>query len=124
MKKILFILLLCLICFPGSSALCEDNITFTNVAVDIYGYSEQFVQGDRIRVYDETDILCGQFDIQKDGQFGLMSVYGDDILSKDIDEGAKPGDVLSFYLNGVKISPTNMDTVVWTQNGDRIRVDF
>jgi hypothetical protein len=105
-------------------AICEERIHFTNRAIELHGFSSQLNQGDIISVYDSDNVLCGKCKVQIDGQYGLMSVYGDDPLTKDRDEGAEPGDNLSVYLNDQLIIPVNMNAIVWTQNGEHIQVDF
>jgi hypothetical protein len=105
-------------------AICDERILFTNLAIEMYGYSDKLVHGDVITVYDADDILCGKCQVEVDGEYGLMSVYGDDPLSRDRDEGAVSGDRLRVYLNGELLEPVNGDAIVWTHNGDRMQVDF
>ena len=123
MKRISILILFIIYLLPGI-VLCDDQIHYTNTAIEIYGYSDKLLKGDILSVYDSDDVLCGEFKVMVNGQYGLMSVYGDDSLSKDIDEGAIRGDKLTMYLNGEMLLPGNMNDIVWTENGDRVRVDF
>lgn len=76
--------------------------------------------GDIITAYDPDGVLCGMDVVRGDGQFGFMPVYRDDIYSLDVDEGAEPGDALTFKVNGVTVFLET--TVTWTQNGDSYQV--
>jgi len=122
MKQV--IIILSIIALTAIYCHSASQIIYSNAAVDFYGYSPQFIKGDRITVYDEQNVLCGEYTIDTNGQYGLMSVYGDDPLSKDIDEGAVPGEGLTFYLNGQRLEPTDGSAIIWTQDGERLRLDF
>lgn len=60
--------------------------------------------GDTITVFDPQNVMCGDTvvvqspDNPNDFAF-LVHVSGDDPLTVDVDEGAEPGDTLSFYIN-------------------------
>ncbi|KPA19456.1 hypothetical protein MHK_000324 [Candidatus Magnetomorum sp. HK-1] len=122
--KNIFITNILIVLLMTGIAVCEERIHFTNSAIELHGFSSLLNEGDIISVYDSDNILCGKSQVQVNGQYGLMSVYRDDPLTKNIDEGAEPGDILSVYLNDKLISPVNIDTIVWTQNGDLIQIDF
>ncbi len=75
--------------------------------------------GDTIFAYDADGILCGVDTVRFDGLYGFMPVYIDDPFSPE-DEGAMPGDTLSFAINSM---PVLTETpVVWIANGDRIEL--
>lgn len=57
------------------------------------------VVGTIIRAYDPEGVECGYFEVNAEGYFGLMPVYGNDPTS-DEDEGAEIGDEISFTING------------------------
>lgn len=75
--------------------------------------------GDIITAYDPDGILCGMDTVKADSSYGFMPVYRDDNFS-DEDEGADPGDTISFRING---TPVITDPpVIWIENGTRIEV--
>ncbi len=75
--------------------------------------------GDTIMVFDPDGILCGIDTVRADGKYGFLPVYRDDEFT-DADEGAEPGDTLSFAVNG---RPVTVETaVVWTENGDNFEI--
>jgi PKD repeat protein len=76
--------------------------------------------GDIISAYDPQGVLCGMGTVKQDGSYGFMPVYRDDPTSPDIDEGAEPGDPISFEINFEPVYATPQ--VIWTENGDRIEV--
>ncbi|OIO67278.1 MAG: hypothetical protein CO186_09150 [Zetaproteobacteria bacterium CG_4_9_14_3_um_filter_49_83] len=65
-------------------------------AISINGLPAQV--GDEVAVFDPQGVLCGLFLITAAGQYGILHVYGDDITTLTIDEGAIAGDVLSFRI--------------------------
>ncbi|MFC1572706.1 carboxypeptidase regulatory-like domain-containing protein, partial [Candidatus Eisenbacteria bacterium] len=52
--------------------------------------------GEVIEVYDPQGVLCGQFEIRSEGQYGFVAVYGDDPYTAEEDEGAEVGDRITF----------------------------
>ncbi|NOY69715.1 MAG: DUF5011 domain-containing protein, partial [Deltaproteobacteria bacterium] len=64
--------------------------------------------GDEVAFYDPDSVLCGLYVVQTAGQYGVMHVYGDDIISPGLDEGAVAGDPLSVRVwdadRGVELS--------------------
>ena len=77
--------------------------------------------GSVVRVYDPQGVLCGETVVTRAGQYGLMPVYADDPMTQQ-DEGALPGDVLRFTVDG---RPASTTTVVrWTAMGELQRVDL
>jgi hypothetical protein len=75
--------------------------------------------GDIIAAYDPQGVLCGLDSVRADGAFGFMPIYRDDQYSP-IDEGANPGDTITFAINGHKVFTE--PPIVWTANGDRYQV--
>ncbi|UCD93852.1 MAG: T9SS type A sorting domain-containing protein, partial [Candidatus Zixiibacteriota bacterium] len=71
--------------------------------------------GDTIEAYDADGILCGRDTVRTDGSFGFMPIYRDDESSDIVDEGAEPGDTITFKVNGIDVKT---DPIVWTENGD------
>jgi len=119
-----FIVYLLIIIFANLSYANDYDIIYTDTSVDFYGYADSIYQGDIITVYDPDNVLCGKFIANKDGIYGVIHVYGDDITSLDVDEGAQSGDELFFYRNGEKMNPKNHQIIKWTQNRDSIELNF
>ena len=80
--------------------------------------------GSVVRAYDPQGVLCGEFTVTTPGQYGLMPVYRDDSTTPGVDEGAEPGDAISFAIDGVAARPFGLDMPVWTSNGDIKRVNL
>ncbi|MFZ5981417.1 MAG: T9SS type A sorting domain-containing protein [Candidatus Zixiibacteriota bacterium] len=59
--------------------------------------------GTIITAYDPDSILCGFWTVSVVGQFGAMTVVGDDTSDPEdpTDEGAVDGDTIKFYINGL-----------------------
>ncbi len=74
-----------------------------------------------IRAYDPTGILCGQFTVVTAGSYGFMPCYVDD-LNTPLDEGIRPGDLVSFTINGLSAGQFPVPTDV--NNGDAFEVDL
>ncbi len=71
--------------------------------------------GSVIDAYDPDGVHCGTFYVTEAGKYGFMPVYRDDPYM-DGDQGAEPGDIITFYVNGVEALPSGDRT--WTENGD------
>lgn len=69
-------------------------------------------------------VHCGTFTVTSTGQYGYMPVYRDDPFppNDSTDEGADPGDTISFKVMGRDAVPTG--NRVWTINGDTSTVDL
>ena len=95
--------------------------TISDSSCAFYGNAEHMdtdvLVGDVIAVYDPDGVLCGVFIVDSPGQYGLVTVYGDDSLST-ADEGADDGDVLKFSVNGVAVpaNPTFSDATTGQQD--------
>ena len=77
-----------------------------------------------VRAYDAQGALCGEYTVQVDGQYGLMAVYADDPLTAQVDEGAEPGDVISFKIDDDSANPMGPDDTVWGSSGQVKNVDL
>jgi hypothetical protein len=77
-----------------------------------------------IRAYDPDGVLCGEFQVNTRGSYGLMAVYRDDTFTTVVDEGAEPGDTLRFTVDGLPARTVGPDAAVWTQNGAVLSVDL
>jgi len=71
--------------------------------------------GSIIRAYDPDGVLCGLDRVRRDGSYGFMAIYRDDIYTNS-DEGAEPGDTISFSLNGAPVE--THPAIVWTFHDD------
>lgn len=82
--------------------------------------SDPLLPGDTIAVYDPDGVLSGIGLVRADGSYGFIPVYRDDTTSHDMDEGADPGDILTFKINGLLVETSI--PVMWTSLGDRFQV--
>jgi len=111
--------------------------TPTPESVDFYGYFEieeiDAEAGDAVGIFDPDGVICGKFIVSTPGQYGLLHVYRDDTTTPGIDEGAQPGDVLTFRIwdcsaeieLGAQLTvQTGFDPPTWTANGDIWHVDI
>jgi hypothetical protein len=78
--------------------------------------------GTVVEAYDPQGVLCGRFVVVQAGKYGLMPLYGDD-PSSPRDEGALPGDIIIFQVNGYRATSTPAQ-VLWTTYGDARQVDL
>ena len=97
-----------------------EKVRPTPYSMDFYGYIPGADVGDTIRIYDPDGVLCGEYAVGTRGQYGFVHVYGDDPVTAE-DEGAEPGDVLTFTLND---GPLGGGDVVWEGDARRLKVDF
>jgi subtilisin-like proprotein convertase family protein len=98
-------------------------------AVDRDG--EPLPVGTRILAIDPDGSVCGATVTTVEGQYGLMACYGDDPTTS-ADEGAEPGDVIHFRVNGAEAPGTALghntspveegSRIVW-QPGERWAVE-
>ncbi len=93
------------------------EIAITDQIAHYYG-NVNANKDDVITVKDVDDITCGAFVIKEDGKYGLINVYGDDPITKDIDEGAKDGEAIRFFLNDELVKQT-----IWNK-GQIIELDL
>ncbi|MBC8233353.1 T9SS type A sorting domain-containing protein, partial [bacterium] len=103
----------------------QTGIHPTPINADFYGDvlidGESAPVGTVITAYDPQGVLCGRYTVKKAGRFGFQHVYGDD-RTTPIDEGAKRGDVITFYVNG---QPAISDEPsVWISDGALIEINL
>jgi LysM repeat protein len=111
-----------------SPVAAQGGIKPTNEWVTFYGVSctlngAPLPIGATITAYDPSGVLCGQFVVHTAGSYGVMPVYRDDPMTAD-DEGAQPGDVISFKINGQSATVAGPDTPTWTSNGALIHIEL
>ncbi len=76
----------------------NNYVTPTRDWQDFYGYIKGAKVGDIITAKDSNGVMAGKFIVNKEGKYGFLHVYGDDSTTT-LDEGAKRGDIIKFYLN-------------------------
>ena len=72
--------------------------------------------GSIVTAYDPDGVLIGRAAVTTPGEYGAMPLYMDD-PSTQIDEGATPGDLITFEINGLATVVLGPNEPVWTQNG-------
>jgi hypothetical protein len=77
-----------------------------------------------VEAYDPDSVLCGSFTVTTEGEYGFLFVYRDDTLTVEMDEGALPGDTITFKINGFPVKILGPDTSAWTENGDIFEIDL
>ncbi len=99
----------------------QEKLQHTPFSMDFYGTIAGAKAGDQVTVYTPRGVLCGEFTLNRDGQYGFLPVYGDDPATAG-EDGARRGDILSFRLNGKPLlSP---QPIQWLGDRERQRVDF
>jgi hypothetical protein len=88
--------------------------------------------GDEVAAFTPRGTLCGQFTVTEAGLYGSLHVYGDDSSTAG-DEGARPGDILTFKVwdakaqqerTGHALASTGQSPPAWTQDLDYWLVDL
>jgi uncharacterized repeat protein (TIGR02543 family) len=84
------------------------------------------VPGDEVGAFDPDGVCCGAFTVVNAGYYGWLPVYKDDNTTPSIDEGAEPGDIITFKIwdasAGIEYSAVvvgSADTS-WTSNVNKI----
>ncbi len=113
---------------PPNAPQSAAGINPTNQWVNFYGF-EVLVDGKpapigtTISVYDPDGVKIGEMQIRRAGTYGVLSAYADDPLTPE-DEGALPGDRLTFYINGQPALAVGPDQPIWTAPGERHQVNL
>lgn len=74
-----------------------------------------------VRAYDDDNVLCGTFTVQRSGYYGFLPCYIDD-PNTSIDEGVMGGDNVSFTINNSSAGNYLLSSTI--QNGDRFEVNL
>lgn len=74
-----------------------------------------------VEAFDPDGTLAGRFTVVQEGFFGAMSVYADDPQTS-VDEGAEPGDVITFMIDGQPAEVLGPDAPVWTGNSIQLNL--
>ncbi|MCG2716316.1 MAG: T9SS type A sorting domain-containing protein [Candidatus Marinimicrobia bacterium] len=105
------------------------QVTPTNEWVNFFSATTTFNEepipiGSVVSAYDSDGVLCGSFEVHTEGQYGFLAVYRDDSYTSGIDEGAEPGDTLTFYINNHIALILGPGNPIWTTNGDVIELNL
>ncbi len=79
--------------------------------------------GSVVEAYDPQGVLCGQWIVSQAGTYGFMAVYADDSLYTAVDEGCRPGDLITIKVDGFVATMAN-GPIHWGANGDRYEACF
>ncbi len=82
------------------------DFTPTPLWADYYGEVDLPI-GKVIEAYDADGVLCGRTTLRATQQYGFLHVYGDDANTPE-DEGALPGDHITFMCDGEIIGSTSV----------------
>ncbi|MGQ9594642.1 MAG: golvesin C-terminal-like domain-containing protein, partial [Anaerolineae bacterium] len=104
------------------------RIVPTNEWVNFYGIASYLNGvllpiGVEVVAYTPEGIPCGAYTVTSTGVYGLLACYRDDPTTPE-KEGAVPGDVIHFTVDGVPATPMGPDDTVWTYNGDIKHVEL
>ncbi|MFH1373092.1 MAG: T9SS type A sorting domain-containing protein, partial [bacterium] len=83
---------------------------------------EPLPAGSVVDAFDPEGTHCGTFFVEHAGSYGYLLAYGDDPYypNDTTDEGAEPGDLITFTVNGIEALITGDPT--WTYHGDSSEV--
>ncbi len=84
---------------------------------------EPLAVGDVVTAYDSDGVLIGRTTVEAEGKYGLMALYMDD-PSTTVDEGAVPGEAVSFRVNDFPALVTGPHEPVWSANGDVLMLNL
>jgi len=79
--------------------------------------------GTIVDAYVSPHVRCGTYFVTQPSQYGMMPVYRDDPTTPAKD-GALPGDVIRFAVNGLPAVSLGPDPTIWTKNGDYFTVNL
>lgn len=80
--------------------------------------------GTVVEAFDPQGTLCGRFEVQSPGILGITAISRDDPDTPDIDEGAVPGDHITFRIDGEPAVVMSDRPVIWTEDGDDYDIDL
>ena len=115
----------------------DDDVIPTDAWVEFYGLATideiAAEPGDEVAAFDPDGVMCGVYYLEVPGEYGLMRVYGDDPATTAVDEGAEPGDAITFMLwdasevqelTAACVVHTGPEPPQWTSHGDQWNVDL
>nr|MBN2277209.1 T9SS type A sorting domain-containing protein [candidate division Zixibacteria bacterium] len=128
LKRIVTLLIIGGVSLMPIMALAGDIIpttTWANFYGSVTAYNDNPIPvGSIIDAYDPDGIYCGTDTVDISGKYGFLAVYGDDSRTDDIDEGANPGDSITFYINGRMAVANGPELPVWTELGGESEVNL
>lgn len=89
----------------------ENSSTYLGAPLPVGTVVEAFVRE------TSDNVKCGEFVVSEAGVFGPMYVYGEDNTTNPT-PGARTGDVISFYVNGIKAIPSA--SAIWDEQFDPV----
>jgi hypothetical protein len=109
------------------SASAFGQITPTNMFTSFYDDATTFNGnpvpiGSIIKAYDPDGILCGIDTVHTAGSYGFMPVYGDDLTTPGIDEGANADDTITFEINGQAATVDSGDPTFTNQANKQVQL--
>ncbi|HIQ06655.1 MAG TPA: VWA domain-containing protein, partial [Anaerolineae bacterium] len=108
---------------PQVAAPIGAGVTPTNRWMDFYGMNtllngKPVPEGAVVTAFDPNGVKVGEFVVRQAGWYGVMPIYGDD-PETSVDEGAQPGDVITFYINGQRAAPLGPGQARWIGDKER-----
>jgi hypothetical protein len=76
-----------------------------------------------VAAFDPQGVKCGERTVTEVGKYGVLSCLRDDDTTPE-DDGANPGDVISFTINGLPAVASGPDDPIWTSHGDLREVNL
>lgn len=81
--------------------------------------------GTDVKAYDPGGTMCGEFTVNTVGNYGFLHANRDDITTGGVDEGADPGEIISFKINGLDaIANVINGDITWTSHGVQNEVNL
>jgi len=123
MKKTTILLVITLLVSFTTVANCEEELNGIPSTKMIHVYGKVTLDGVNapkgtvIEAFDPDGKLCGRFVVEKQGLFGLMSIFGDDLATKKVDEGALPGEEITFSIDSRNAASLGDKSVTWQEDG-------
>ncbi|MFH0990669.1 MAG: choice-of-anchor J domain-containing protein [bacterium] len=103
-----------------TTSLVSNPVQATPLWTDYYGSftigGKPVPRGETVEAFDNNGIKCGEVVVKTDGIYGFLHVYGDDPNTPGIDEGARPGDVITLKYRSQIIAQMELKELRW--NGD------
>ena len=135
---VLISLLMLLLTLLQGSIRAQNGVIPTSEWVDFFSTNTTFFGqpvpvGAMIAAFDPQGVQCAEATVTVAGQYGVMPCFRDDPTTAE-DEGADPGDVISFTIDGLPATPVPISLngtpvlsstpVTWTAFGDLWEVDL
>jgi len=132
-SKLFWIMLVTLVFCSLISNVCsaeQETLTTPKMSSEmIHVYGKCSINGHNapigtvVEAFDPTGTLCGQFEVNSPGYYGLMNIFRDDPETACY-EGADPGDIISISVNGAPARILSETPLVWTKDGDSLEINI